>query len=509
MTRTLIGFDSDGIPCVKITKGSINPVTEPDTNYGSFLYNSNWAKDVKLAAIDANAYSSSNKYSPSGATISNYQKAWQNPYGGSAVSNYVGIRNSFFGSKLYYDLPVFDIKIRRLSDNHYIEQNRLRFQGTSDNLGREPGYFMTSDRGISAWFDNRPDVDSNTGDVIGALGNGLYYFMGIPGVADANDVSKEIVIWQLPADNTAISNGILKTPLSGQRSIEITSDYCRVAKPGFDVRTATGSQLAFDSSKRPLAAIYADDVALPVGTTQIDVGYAVNPRMICDMYLYTNNEITFPMSRYGVSLVAEYWFSGTTLFIKNTATACRARFVVFANDQQGSSSGTNKVLRQFTSNGQKIVQLLRPGAADPPAFADVVIDSRWPTLSMLAEGYQSIGSQPNKVPTSSVNAGQSFSVAFNNSGLLPIVKYMTVHQSSLTGKSVKFPQTLITENYNNSTQYHQGNSTYCVVSANQATFWTFRGNPRTENWNSNDGWTYTYPDDPIVGIRYFIMGIST
>jgi hypothetical protein len=155
----------------------------------------------------------------------------------------------------------------------------------SFNLGREPGYFMTSDRGISAWFDNRPDVDSNTGDVIGALGNGLYYFMGIPGVADANDVSKEIVIWQLPADNTAISNGTLKAPVSGQRSIEITSDYCRVAKPGFDVRTATGSQLAFDSSKRPLAAIYADDISLPVGTTQIDVGYAVNPRMICDMVL--------------------------------------------------------------------------------------------------------------------------------------------------------------------------------------------------------------------------------
>jgi hypothetical protein len=492
------------VPCVKITKGNIDPFTEPDGNAGSFYYNSKWSADVKLAATDSTPYQGGSYYLPSGSTISTYQKVVQGPYSGSATINSIGIRNSYFGSAVPYTLPLFDIKIRRLSDGRYIEQNRLRTQGDSDGNGREPGYYEIIDRGISTWFANKVDVDSNTNDLIGALGNGLFYNGFTPGSANANQIEKEVIVWRLPGDETAILDGAAKAPVPGQRAVEITATACRVAKPGYDVRAATPTQLAFDSSARPLGVVGAADIALPAGVTQYDLGFPVTANMLADLFLYVDDVITFPMSRYGRSLVAEYWFSGTSIFIDNKQAACRCRFLVFANDRAALTSGTNDV---FKTRADGTIQFLRPGAGNPPAFRDIVLDSRWPSVQILAQGYQAIAAQPNRVPPGSVNAGQSFTVPFNSAGLFPIVKYMTVHQHAQHGKCVKFPQTLITENYNNSTQYHQGNSTYCQLSGSQATFWTFNGNPKTEEWNSSEGWHMAYPPDPIIGIRYFILGI--
>lgn len=508
MTRTLIGLDSTGVACVKITKGNIDPFTEPDTNYGSFYYNSKWFKDVKLTAIDSTPVPAGATYY-GGNTQATYTKVFQPPPANmsNVDAGYFGIRNSYFGSVLLYDLPLFDIKNRRLADDHYTEQNRLRFQGAEGGGGAEAAYFLTSDRGNSAWFANLPDISTNSNDVMGALGNGLYYPSFITGSSNGRQYQREVIVWNLPGDETAIINGDPLAPVAGQRSVEITKDFCRVAKPGFDVRTASANQLAFDSSRRPLAAIYADDIDLPLGTTQINLGYPVTARTLCDMFLYTGGVITFPMSQYGESLVAEYWFSGTSLFISNTVAACRCRFVVFANDQSAPTVGANKVLQQLNDGTRDVVQFLRPGSANPPTFADVILDSRWPTLSILAEGYIGIGPQGNFTPPGSYNHGQSYTVNFDNVGLLPIVKYMTVHQHSAYGKCVKFPQTLITENYANSVRYHQANSTYCVLSNNQATFWSFNGNPKLERY-VQPSWTFDYVADPIIGIRYFIIGIS-
>jgi hypothetical protein len=502
MTRTLIGFDSLGIPCVKVTKGTINPRTEPDANVGSFYYNSKWAKDVKLVGMTNTPYTGGNYYIPSGSTSSNYQKSTYVPASGAMI---VAMRNTFFGSALPYSLPLWDMKVRKNADNHYVEQYRSRRQGSEDPSGREPGYYTTWDRGRSAWWANRGDDPEFP---YRAMGNGLFYYANMYGENNADQVTPEIVVWRLPGNNVAIQNGSSGSPSAGQRVVEITENFCRVAKPGFDTRTATATQLAFDSSGRPLAAIKSGDISLPIGTTQIELGYAVDPTTICDMVLYTGSTIVFPMSQFGESLICEYWFSGTKLFISNNTRACRCRYIVFANDKLSTSSGANKVLRQFNDGTEDVVQFLRPGAAATPRFADIVLDSRWPAIQILAEGYQAIGSQPNYTPPGSINAGQSFTVNFpNTGGVFPFVKYMTVHDYGSNGILVRPPMSGITENYNNQAQYHMGNSTYCTVTSNQATFWTFKGNPEFERYTS--GWTFDYPADPIIGIRYYILGLPT
>lgn len=504
MTRMLIGTDSTGAACVKITKGGINPVTEPDANTASFLYNSKVAADVKLAATDSTSYRTGNRYYPTGATANNYKKASleYGPSGSGSV--YIGVRNSYFGDDLPYALPVFDLKIRRLSNNRYIEQLRTRYAGSDDNFGREPFYFETCDQGISVWFEDTPSSGGNNP----GIGNGVSYPGFIPRGLGADEIEKELIVWRLPADNTPLLDSTPKAPVSGQRSVEITKDFCRVAKPGFDTRTAKPTQLAFDSSGRPLSVLAGDDIALPAGTTRYDLGFPVTPNMLADLFPYQNDVVTFPMGRLNTALEVQYWFSGSSIYFLNALGASiRIRFMVFANDREPLTSGNNKVFRQFTAGGQNVMQLLRPGAGSTPAFRDIMLDSRWPCVQILAQGYRAIAARGHATPPGNANEGQTFSVNFDPDGFFPIVKYMTVHQHEDLGKCVKFPQTLITESYNGSTVYHQGNSTYCQISGGTATFRTFNGNPHKERYTDSNGWRFEYVDDPIIGIRYYILGI--
>jgi hypothetical protein len=506
MTRTLIGLDNTGVACVKITKGNIDPFTEPDANYGSFYYNSKWFKDFKLDTIlkmDPPATGSFG-YLPQGATAATYQVAidgrdWTQT--GNYANTWV-VRNTFFPA-LPYALPLYDYKYKRLSDGRFVEQARRRTQSASDKFGREAGYYTMTEYG--RWYANkavyRPGLNSGVNSPLGTPGN-CFISNRI-----AAGFQLFLIVWSAPGDNQAPLNSAPQSPVPGQRTVEITKDYCRVAKPGYDVRTAVPTQLAFDSSRRPASVIKGGDIDLPVGVNQFDLGFPVTPNMVCDMILY-QDQIVFPMSQYGSALVAEYWFSGTSLFIQNTSAACRCRFIVMAFDDQPPSAGANKVLRQINVNGQNVVQFLRPGSADPPAFKDIVLDSRWPSLQILAEGYQTIALQGNRDPLSNKNTGNPFTVNFDANGLFPFVKYVTIRQTSEGNVAVP-AMTFINESHNNSSQYHRGNSSYCALGAGSATFYTFAGNPVLETVNSaNTGFDYVYADDPIIGIHYFILGIA-
>ncbi|WP_440410605.1 hypothetical protein [Neorhizobium petrolearium] len=455
-------------------------------------------KDIKIEVIGkfASAGVTGDYYEPAGSSAGTYKRATYTSFN----QNIQIVRNTYFPG-LVYDLPLFDMKIRRNADGHFIEQFRTRFQSGEDNLGREAGFYRTTVYGL--WYLNLLTVGGGAGGVLDQhFGRpvGKCLRPEVPSGCEAF-----AIVWNLPGNDASILDSEPLAPIAGQKVIDITRTACRVAKPGYDVRTATPTQLAFDSSRRPASVIKGGDIALPSGITEYELGFPVTANMVCDMILY-DDVIVFPMSQYGRSLIAEYWFSGTKLLINNTTAACRVRFLVMAFNDVPPSSGDNDVFRQFNDGTQEVIQFLRPGAADPPVFADVILDSRWPCLQILAEGYRPIASQPNMVPPGNVNTGQSFSVTFNNSGLFPFVKYMTVHQNATNGTYVRPAATFITENYNNSTRYHQGGSSYCVLNSNQATFWTFRGNPELERWTSGSGWQFDYPD-PLIGIRYYILGI--
>ena len=154
---------------------------------------------------------------------------------------------------------------------------------------------------------------------------------------------------------------------------------------------------------RPALFIGGDDISLPAGqVTQNELSFTVPNDTVLDLYLYTGRTIAFPLSPAGQSLAAEYWFSGTKLFINNLSISCRTRFIVIAFDGSDQSSGPNKVFKTLADGN---IQLLKLGAGTVPRFSDIILGSRWPSLQILDDGYFNVAAQPNKQPPDSINAG--------------------------------------------------------------------------------------------------------
>lgn len=327
---------------------------------------------------------------------------------------------------------------------------------------------------------------------------------------------RQLTVWNLPGDETALLSPP-QAPVPGQMTVQINSGQCRVSKAGYDVRTASRTQLVFDSVNRPLKVIYAADIAVPSGTTSLDMtpylrGIAVTGTLLADISAYQGGTLYFPTSpaTFNTNFGIQYIVSGVTVTLNNPYGACRARIVVFASDNSAQTAGSNRVWRQFNDGAQDVVQFLRPGASATPSLADVIIDSRWPTLRILAQGTFGL----------SGGNGAQYSIPFNSNGLFPIVKYMTIHGggtntqfSGTFSKRVRTPFTkLIYYNNDAGTVITSGDSTYCQVTSSEARFFSFIGNPiayTSTSSNVSPGYTIgtTYDANPPYGIRYYILGI--
>ena len=140
------------------------------------------------------------------------------------------------------------------------------------------------------------------------------------------------------------------------------------------------------------------------------------------------------------------------------------------------------------------------------------MDSRWPCIQILKEGYISVGTG---VLTHTVN--------FDGAGCFPMVKYMTVHGAGNNSgtnllvnswsKRVRMPFIhLCASRKGGWSGGHAGDSTYCSFTNSQVVFRTFRGQPTRRYYDdledlNNNVVSYEYDPSPIVGIRYYILGI--
>ncbi|MDM9619073.1 hypothetical protein [Rhizobium sp. S96] len=510
MVRLLIGVDSTNVGCIKIMKDNAdNPYSTSDSDYAKFYFNSKW--DVQIRFVGANQLNYADgtvaQFLPSGTNKNSFQRA-RIGYDTGNVSCFWKKEYWEALGDLDYDLPVFDVK-RVNSSGVYIHGKISKTTGGSGTL-----YYTASlsDEGYVRNF-----IPGAGNEINVAIPYGLAAY-------SSSGNNPKAFVWNLPGDETAFVNPPL-APVAGQMQVQITKDYCRVSKPGYDVRTATASKLAFDSTTRPAKIIAAADIALPAGTTVYDfssklAGINVSGEFIADVIQYKGSTITFPASLpsddddYG----ANYYFSGTTLVFSNSGSSCRARFLIIAQDNTAASAGSNKVFRQVTIGGVDVFQFLRPGAANPPNLADVIIDSRWPCLQIIKTGVFDI-------PT---GGAQTTDIAFDSAGLFPFVKYFTIHPAgepndtlvgstdrTATGKRIRQP--VVAAGFINNvatgviTRYTSGTTTYCQFTANRIRFFTFRGLPHRYYWESGSSSSGTTTTEAVTcaatKIRYYIFGI--
>jgi hypothetical protein len=500
MTRTLIGLDYEGIPSLKITKGDLDPVTTPDSTPGAFLFNSKDTIQTRLGGIDITSDDASSGIYPVGANGSNFLR-----YRYNHDNKWLGYhyKREFFPD-IDFQVPLTDFIVKNRSTGWYIQGKQDNYVYDA-NQNTDVAYvrlsFPGANFGEAGWRLNyTAPVTAYSGT--SQTNPQLLHFMNVISndgrVSFVPNVYTDVVVWNLPGDDTPLP---VYTPQKGQESILIDRQGLRIAKPGFDVRTATQAQLAISSSLRATKIIAADDIEIPSGLSEYQLGIAVPANSVCDVQYYTGDTLVYPaLPR--VSAVGANWRLHTNkIEFQNTGAPCRARFIVVVNEKETPQTvGDNEVFRQFMSNGENVVQFLKPGAADPPSFSDIIIDSRWPSLRILKEGYFGVGEGP-----------QITNVPINTEGYFPFIKMM-VTTGSIGGyysKGVR-PATVGMSKLSGNNWFETGDTTYARVSTNNVAFHTFRGRVKYYYWNynRNTGWRLdTIMPDPVDGIRYYIFGI--
>ncbi|WP_421581139.1 hypothetical protein [Shinella sp. M31] len=508
MTETLIGFDSTGVACVKITKGTYDPITTSDARRERFYFSSKWANQLTTPEIVdcpfvANSGGNDRVVrTPAGSNNSTFGIMRVDGPSSTGSSAYT-IRGPVQFPQIRYNMPVFDLIPIWSANGRYrgVDMTERSFGAEYGPAGVLGGYNGTGDQGT--WARRFETFDASSAFNVDY---GMRFFStSYNSNANGSGYDQVLIVYNLPGNNTDLDGDPSPPSSAGKETVLISSTQCKVAKPGYDVNVATPSQLAFDATGRPLNVVAAADIAIPVGSSSYDTGVTLPALTAIDMSCYDSSDIYYPMklsdgnSNYGV----EYWTDGSLVRFNNTKKACRARFIVYGYDPRGPSSGVNDVLKQFTADGENVMQLLRPGAANPPRFSDIIIDTRRPVIQILADGYFDV---PNH--SGSLTTPTATTVEYDAAGFFPYVKYMTVHGSGLT-EEVRAPR--VNRRFQNSLSDGglSGDGSYCKYNQTQATFYTAKGRPRYTFYRSSGGGSIVNQMDekPMVGIRWFVLGI--
>ncbi len=487
MTVTLIGFDYTDTPCIKITKGSYDPATTKDSERHKFLFSSKWPNTASIGGVDTMTHvsgSGSKQFWPAGASKVTFTKARYEAYQIYKKAHFPDLR---------YDLPMFSVQRRKKNGRMTIGGKKEVVDGEANAVGWKGGYIAWGAfdsgpwaKGLGVW-----NVDPDDGN----------WTVGTGTVQILREGSGSFMPWNLPGDDTPLDGPTGDGPAgSGTLAIDIGPSALRVAKPGY-ATSASRRYLAFSSENNPLQAIAAGDVAVPKGRSYVTLPMALPTSTLVDLIFYEKSSaITYPAAATeGWDFGAEFWIDGDRLYFENPDSAMRARYMVLSQDERAKTAGDYEVLRQFTWNGEQHVQFLRPGAKNPPSLADIALDSRWPTVQILKEGY---------IPVSSGGSGdhREHKVSFDSTGFFPYVKFM-VHLGK-SGRTYTEGVMLPYIRYQRLNRSFSGDCCYCIYGKSSVTFHTYKGRP--EYVYLLDGKQREQSVDVnILGLRYYVFGIPT
>ncbi len=203
------------------------------------------------------------------------------------------------------------------------------------------------------------------------------------------------MIWDLPADNTPIPNPTA-TPVSGQIMFEASPNGVKLARPGYDIRTATGRQLIMDSDRTPIKCVMMGETGLiqPGGSVFINktVPFDLEPTMVCDTICSINQwDFAIPPVDLDPKLRGRrdrvfYRVepSGIRFWVEGLYPA-KIRYMLYATGLAPYSIGGSAVIGKV--EGQYL-QIKRPGSSDvSPTYNDILLDTRFSALTVIKQGW--------------------------------------------------------------------------------------------------------------------------
>ncbi|MER9680856.1 hypothetical protein NKJ23_16190 [Mesorhizobium sp. M0184] len=324
-------------------------------------------------------------------------------------------------------------------------------------------------------------------------------------------------VWRLPIRDVPLTD-YSTTPVSGQQVLLLSPTTARLALPGRDVSDTDPNHYIFHEDKIPAKIMAAGDVNIALGgTVTINTPLPLSILTSMDFHVKRQADAEFWNPPYFIGtgedqeLGFTYKVQAQSILITNLAeSAITVRYVIHASDDQAHTTGGKKVLLKGNDGVQDFIQIKRPGSSDlAPGLNDIIIDTRLAYMPIIAEGWLVWPTDfPTVVASGARHKGERMAtVSFANPDpkFKPYVKQIVV-----------FPETnRVVSNSDNG--MHQvfvdagswtgrctARSSWANLHETSVDFYMAGSNP----YDMDGGGTNpVYPDDPALGLRYYIFAI--
>ncbi len=419
------------------------------------------------------------------------------------------------------DMPIVPIYEAKLMDSAgrvrvgYINSpsgNRDRVQTVraynSDICYATPGATGPGGNNIRGFRSIHPDL-GYTGWVGRINNNESPYFSGLTNTDSGGYYRALTCQWDLPANNAAIPTPDA-TPVAGQDMLRINPSVAILTRRGFTVDAATPRQCIFTSTRVPNMCVMMGQTPLIAANSSIYVprttDFPLHETMFVDTIIALQGlDFTIPAvdktaNKTGRQMRVYYKIdpNGVTFSVEGDY-AVYVRYMVYATNTDGFSSGNGNTIRELPNGG---VQIKRPGSSDTnPKGNDILVDTRFPSVRVMQEGW---------IPASSFSTGNVVDgqygshaaiVNFDGSGQFVFPKVMCNWPERITQGFHQYLRPPATNAWSPSNQ-----SCVTVVEANRIVIHISPG-AHSDIDTSTGGFLDNLPDP--IGVRYYILSATT
>lgn len=518
MVQLFIGAQGVGrAAAVKImVNNDDDPLTTPNTDYGKFLFNSE-TQDIgyinKITSITYGGLPSGNgstSYYPPGTNAVTSEYIGSGPaFSGSSVrsvsyniNNLVGFTYPFF--------PIVELRLRNTSSGRYSGPSNaysLRHLGaTATDTGVQ---LSTTGSSVLETY------DAGGGRVNATRSTSI----------SSNTHTNVISVIELPVGYQDIASPVA-TPAAGQENFRFSPALIKVARPGFDINSASGRQLILDSDRIPAKLIRAGEFTIGSGNNVfisspyfrlgINTYVDYNVGIVGSTFYWPTIMGSSPNKNYNLGL--EYVIntsvnnSGVTFY--NTGDGSLVvRYMIYGDDDSVPTSGGSAWFRKVGANDEHW-QIKRPGSSDTnPSLRDIMLDTRLAYVPILANGYFAVGDMPTT--SQSPYPGRERTVTFDPKGFRPFLKYYARRRYRTgTGSEDEprwyAPQCAILTGYGFSNLFFgqmARDGCTAVIADNRV---TFRCSPDNPSYVDADTRQPIFNlNQTMMGFRYYIFGVPT
>jgi hypothetical protein len=521
MSRLFFGWKEGVGHVIRIVASNAHdPKTHPKSDIGAFLFDSENAA-IGYGDLRANVTVNPNSLVWVNAVwTDNYINGQVNArtwgYGsGGGILEILAIPSTIFPSLNSFYFITFDDTAWKQVWSSY----GMAYPGSSDT-------YNVTRRGSADRFQSMT-VPTNTGGVWGATG---YSYLdprstltdtdpnaqigtGASTVSIGDIPTKRFSFYSLdlPVDSTAYPLVPPGPPTPGMMAVQLDSrlGIAKMAKTGFDARTANSDQLLFDSSKIPMKVIRTGGnlIINPGAVAGVPLGAAYDTSIFVDYMVQSTGSGNLWLPAWpdnpALFLNVQYRINGSTLEFYNTSSVqVSVRYVVMAADSLAPSVGTAKV---YDAVADSHFVIRRPGSAGT-RLKDTIVDSRLAYLPIVQQGWVPFSSF---VPSSGPAGTHQYTASWANPGnFKPWVLAKAARQHKTTGQIVY--QDFFAK-YISQYSYFSDSTFMCSLTDTAAAFYASNGN-RFEDAYRRD----ISPPQVVrtssyttIGIRYYVFAIPT